>query len=185
MTAQAWSNEKSSCAALAWSKDTYMHTRAHAHTHTHIFTCRPHRRHPSLLPATAATSHTLHYCTCEVARSTQLLETATLRPAANSDSTARNALLYTQPSKRKAKIETFKTTAGGLEPLHVSMPRELKSCPSTSPTHPGCIYKIVGVLLTMNLSCTLGMLLHTFVGFRSKRMRCGIIGPTNLYIRPG
>ena len=26
---------------------------------------------------------------------------------------------------------------GGIEPLHVSMPHELKSCPSTSPTHPG------------------------------------------------
>jgi hypothetical protein len=24
-----------------------------------------------------------------------------------------------------------------MEPLHVSMPHELKSCPSTSPTHPG------------------------------------------------
>ena len=27
---------------------------------------------------------------------------------------------------------------GGIEPLHVSMPHELKSRPSTSPTHPGC-----------------------------------------------
>ena len=27
---------------------------------------------------------------------------------------------------------------GGIEPLHVSMPRELKSRPGTSPTHPGC-----------------------------------------------
>ena len=26
---------------------------------------------------------------------------------------------------------------GGIEPLHVSMPRELKSRPSSSPTHPG------------------------------------------------
>ena len=26
---------------------------------------------------------------------------------------------------------------GGIEPLHVSMPLELKSSPSTSPTHPG------------------------------------------------
>ena len=26
---------------------------------------------------------------------------------------------------------------GGIEPLHVSMPHELKSCPSTSLTHPG------------------------------------------------
>jgi hypothetical protein len=28
---------------------------------------------------------------------------------------------------------------GGFEPLHVSMPRELKSRPSTSPTHPGSL----------------------------------------------
>ncbi len=27
---------------------------------------------------------------------------------------------------------------GGIEPLHVSMPRELKSRPGTSPTHSGC-----------------------------------------------
>ena len=26
---------------------------------------------------------------------------------------------------------------GGIEPLHVSMPHELRSCPSTSPTHLG------------------------------------------------
>ena len=30
---------------------------------------------------------------------------------------------------------------GGIEPLHVSMPRELKSRPSTSPTHPGLMRK--------------------------------------------
>ena len=30
-----------------------------------------------------------------------------------------------------------KRQGGGIEPLHVSMPRELKSRPSTSPTHPG------------------------------------------------
>ena len=30
-----------------------------------------------------------------------------------------------------------KRQEGGIEPLHVSMPRELKSRPSTSPTHPG------------------------------------------------
>ena len=30
-----------------------------------------------------------------------------------------------------------KRRGGGIEPLHVSMPRELKSRPSTSPTHPG------------------------------------------------
>ena len=33
---------------------------------------------------------------------------------------------------------TGKRQRGGIEPLHVSMPRELKSRPSTSPTHPGC-----------------------------------------------
>ena len=33
--------------------------------------------------------------------------------------------------------EVFKRRRGGIEPLHVSMPRELKSRPSTSPTHPG------------------------------------------------
>jgi hypothetical protein len=26
---------------------------------------------------------------------------------------------------------------GGIEPLHVSMPHDLKSCPSTSPSHHG------------------------------------------------
>ena len=30
---------------------------------------------------------------------------------------------------------------GGIEPLHVSMPHELKSCPSTSPTHLGLAEK--------------------------------------------
>ncbi len=32
-----------------------------------------------------------------------------------------------------------KRRGGGIEPLHVSMPRELKSRPSTSPTHPGSL----------------------------------------------
>ena len=32
-----------------------------------------------------------------------------------------------------------KRRRGGIEPLHVSMPRELKSRPSTSPTHPGLL----------------------------------------------
>ena len=31
---------------------------------------------------------------------------------------------------------------GGIEPLHVSMPRELKSRPSTSPTHPGIMCQL-------------------------------------------
>ena len=30
---------------------------------------------------------------------------------------------------------------GGIEPLHVSMPQELKSCSSTSPSHPGQLIK--------------------------------------------
>ena len=33
--------------------------------------------------------------------------------------------------------ESLEAQGPGLEPLHVSMPRELKSRPSTSPTHPG------------------------------------------------
>ena len=33
-----------------------------------------------------------------------------------------------------------------MEPLHVSMPRELKSRPSTSPTHPGGV-------MTLEVSC--------------------------------
>ena len=34
-------------------------------------------------------------------------------------------------------MERQKRQEGGIEPLHVSMPRELKSRLSTSPTHPG------------------------------------------------
>ena len=33
---------------------------------------------------------------------------------------------------------------GGIEPLRVSTPHELKSCPSTSPTHPGFFRKVWG-----------------------------------------
>ena len=40
---------------------------------------------------------------------------------------------------------------GGIEPLHVSMPRELKSRPSTSPTHPGCCVQKVGLGLGLIL----------------------------------
>ena len=36
---------------------------------------------------------------------------------------------------------------GGIEPLHVSMPHELKSCPSTSPTHPGLCSGSVNLVL--------------------------------------
>ena len=35
--------------------------------------------------------------------------------------------------------------SGGIEPLHVSTPHELKSCPSTSPTHPGPYAEIWGM----------------------------------------
>ena len=80
----------------------------------------------------------------------QLRKTATARPVANSLNTARNALLYTQASKRKAKIEAFKWTAGGLDPLHVSMPRKLKSRPTTSPTHPGRLVKRLGPIFLMH-----------------------------------
>ena len=36
-------------------------------------------------------------------------------------------------------VPETKRRGGGIEPLHVSMPRELKSRPSTSPTHPGML----------------------------------------------
>jgi len=36
---------------------------------------------------------------------------------------------------------------GGIELLHVSMPRELKSRPSTSPTHPGRMLAVI-ILVT-------------------------------------
>ena len=35
------------------------------------------------------------------------------------------------------RVHIDKRQRGGIEPLHVSMPRELKSRPSTSPTHSG------------------------------------------------
>ena len=38
-----------------------------------------------------------------------------------------------------------KRQGGGIEPLHVSMPRELKSRPSTSPTHPGSFGDLLGL----------------------------------------
>ncbi len=37
--------------------------------------------------------------------------------------------------------DEVKRRGGGIEPLHVSMPRELKSRPITSPAHPGCSSK--------------------------------------------
>jgi hypothetical protein len=45
---------------------------------------------------------------------------------------------------------------GGIEPLHVSMPRELKSRPGTSPTHPGC----------SRADPMLAVLVSSFVGLR-------------------
>ena len=51
--------------------------------------------------------------------------------------TLRNARVI---QKQKSQFEEGLGNArrrGGIEPLHVSMPRELKSRPSTSPTHPG------------------------------------------------
>ena len=46
---------------------------------------------------------------------------------------------------------------GGIEPLHVSMPQELKSCPSTSPTHPGSreMLKIALVIHCLKENCIL------------------------------
>ena len=40
-------------------------------------------------------------------------------------------------SKRAGGQKSPQRRRGGIEPLHVSMPHELRSCPSTSPTHPG------------------------------------------------
>jgi len=42
-----------------------------------------------------------------------------------------------------------KRQGGGIEPLHVSMPRELKSRPSTSPTHPGILADLRGISLAL------------------------------------
>ena len=44
---------------------------------------------------------------------------------------------------------------GGIEPLHVSMPRELKSRPGTSPTHPGC--SRAAPMLAVLVSCVVGL----------------------------
>ena len=46
------------------------------------------------------------------------------------------------------KSQKFKTLAERIEPWHVSMLRELKSRPSTSPTHPGHVYKLVGPMVS-------------------------------------
>ena len=45
-----------------------------------------------------------------------------------------------------------KRRRGGIEPLHVSMPRELKSRPSTSPTHPGQTVRIAQTNLRGEIS---------------------------------
>ena len=50
-------------------------------------------------------------------------------------------LVPVSPNKFTAPIS--KRQRGGIEPLHVSMPRELKSRPSTSPTHSGITIKIL------------------------------------------
>ena len=44
---------------------------------------------------------------------------------------------------------------GGIEPLHISMPLELKSSPSTNPTHPGSHYIILCAqpLITLVHAC--------------------------------
>ena len=47
-----------------------------------------------------------------------------------------------KPSQSQGTIGNMCRQGGGIEPLHVSMPRELKSRPSTSPTHPGRVNKI-------------------------------------------
>ena len=52
----------------------------------------------------------------------------------------RTALTYVHKvwqNKRTCIYKCNMRRRGGIEPLHVSMPRELKSRPSTSPTHPG------------------------------------------------
>ena len=41
--------------------------------------------------------------------------------------------------QNRCQTQISQRQGGGIEPLHVSMPHELKSCPSTSPTHPGWI----------------------------------------------
>ena len=53
---------------------------------------------------------------------------------------------------------------GGIEPLHVSMPHELKSCPSTSLTHPGIDWimgqnKTASVANVLSLVCSFFALL--------------------------
>jgi hypothetical protein len=47
---------------------------------------------------------------------------------------------------------------GGIEPLHVSMPRELKSRPGTSPTHPGC--SRAAPMRAVLVSCLVGLRLR-------------------------
>ena len=46
--------------------------------------------------------------------------------------------------KHKCEPRQKERQGGGIEPLHVSMPLELKSSPSTSLTHPGSREKNVG-----------------------------------------
>ena len=51
-----------------------------------------------------------------------------------------------------------KRQGGGIEPLHVYMPHELKSCPSTSLTHPGK-HSLPAIVVLPN-KCVLGVTQH-------------------------
>ena len=63
---------------------------------------------------------------------------------------------------------------GGIEPLHVSMPRELKSRPGTSPTHPGMKNNFIQMCRVSGMHVTKAALvlpttdLHAD-GFKSRR----------------
>jgi len=51
--------------------------------------------------------------------------------------------LFSRGSRRNSSRLAGKRQRGGIEPLHVSMPRGLKPRPSTSPTHPGSLKRRV------------------------------------------
>ena len=50
----------------------------------------------------------------------------------------------TRQVTRQTRGPKINRRRGGIEPLRVSTPHELKSCPSTSPTHPGPYAKTFG-----------------------------------------
>jgi len=52
-------------------------------------------------------------------------------------------LILVPVSPNRFTIPMSKRQRGGIEPLHVSMPCELKSCPSTSPRQSGITTKIL------------------------------------------